>query len=543
MKTNWFKNAFAVLAGFTLLTACSSDDNGENYTAPVFPEMKAETIAAGEAKELTFKANTVWKLVSDKTWCQFDDNGVTTSQLSGQPGDITVKVTVKEQGQDFTDAKAKLDLTMGSQTQTLFEITRPAMERSVKMYKKPWGENPVLEEIGEVQLTYHKTENWDLRVGFTANFDWKVLSASEGLSLEFIAGKAGQTTEDSDFKTTTVSINYDKIPYALAADAAIVISDLDGKNTFSFPVKYAGMDEEELHFEYATPNFISNPSSGHTVTMDASGKLYMSTMVGTELTEETSATFSVQAKEMEYSTVIVELVDMMRMGQLTARPVDPESSWVKITDDGKGNIALEAKEENTGAERTLYCLILPKKLAESSAYNGYFQNGQLNAERLYGVGIKQEGAAVSESKSFKLMWGGSITRVEPVPFAKSADLNGRDLSEFANASTNNTYVYAFTTAEARGALMVLPVGFADGYVNTALSTQPFEVKVESGTWIEADKIQEGNYYDTGFNPLQAFSFDTFDTTPKGLAWFNFYEDAADVGQKPADATLILIKKD
>lgn len=182
MRTNLFTKGLAFAAAVAAMMSCSKENEKEKE--PQFPAVQEVEIAAGESKELIFKAEADWKLTIDKTtWCMFDDKGVETAQVAGEAGEVTVKVKIGDAGLGFEAEVAKIDMTMGEKTQTVFQITRSPKERVVKMYiSTDYGQT--YKKADKLELTSGEwgSANY-LAFGIVATYDWKLAELPEELNM------------------------------------------------------------------------------------------------------------------------------------------------------------------------------------------------------------------------------------------------------------------------------------------------------------------------------------------------------------------------
>ena len=352
MRTNLFTKGLAFAAAVAAMMSCSKENEKEKE--PQFPAVQEVEIAAGESKELTFTAEADWKLTIDKTtWCMFDDKGVETAQVAGEAGEVTVKVKIGDAGLGFEAEVAKIDMTMGEKTQTVFQITRSPKERVVKMYASTdWG--TTYKKVDKVELT---CDEWGgtnyFAFGIVASYEWKLAELPEDLKMrvnnadaDSFSGKA----DSVDFKAAWLIIKEDKIPYEFSGK--IKITDMEGNNPVEFPVTYGGYGEDVMMF---TPN-VTGVYNGN-VEFSAEGFSYDKSGYDPVLTENKTTTVSVKSKNMKYSVHVMEMKD----GALAAMPA---GSWLTTADDGKGTITFSVTA-NTDAARTAYVAVLPEAKEKS----------------------------------------------------------------------------------------------------------------------------------------------------------------------------------
>lgn len=446
MKTKWFLRAFALFAGISF-AAC-----GDKEIIPVFPDSAEHTMAAGETKELTFVANTTWSLTTDKTWCVFvEEDGEESMQKTGKAGTITITVKVKDIDQDFNNSRiVNLDLKMAgaSQAQTIFEITRPKDVRRVTMFKRESG---VYNSTPELELEYQLGKTASLEIGFTANFDWKVLSKTDGIILSSnLSGEANTTTTEAEFKTSYISLDSDKISASFSGE--IVISDLNGENTFTFPVTYDGMGDTDLFFS----ELYLRASSDASVSFSNKGFL-MSREASPKPTEETAFSFTATTAGMQSTGFVVTLND-------SNEPEIAADTWLILTSEGDGNYTIEVDGRiNLGEARDAYVIVLPEALAGTPDFTPYFADGQPKGSYIFKV---SQAAAPSGAGLF-IAWNGGLS---PIPDEKLIPWLEHSFSGEEGRKENpadfgihglaveNAYVYEFSKDDIDGDLVVMPTG-------------------------------------------------------------------------------------
>ena len=254
MKTLFIKG-LAFAAAVAAMASCTKDATEEEKPKEAaFPEKQQIEIPAGEQKQLSFTAEADWKLSIDKTtWCTFLDSEVETAQLSGLKGEVNVTVLVKDNGLDFNSDLAKIDLTLGNKTETIFEITRPGKAREVKLYIAI-GDDEDFKESESVEFGF---ESWgDLkqtRFTIAANFDWTV-SAPDGFvftvkgeEIPGLTGKSGVGPDAAEFSYAEVSPKEDIAPYE--KNLKLVVTDTEGQNPVEFSFNYPGMHPDKMTWE------------------------------------------------------------------------------------------------------------------------------------------------------------------------------------------------------------------------------------------------------------------------------------------------------
>lgn len=548
MRTNLFTKGIAFAAAVAAMMSCSKENEKEKE--PQFPAVQEVEIAAGESKELTFKAEADWKLTIDKTtWCMFDDKGVETAQVAGEAGEVTVKVKIGDAGLGFESEVAKIDMTMGEKTQTVFQITRSPKERVVKLYvAKGWGNDQTYEKVDKLELTSDDNGSANyLTFGIVATYDWKLAELPEEIKLlvdsqdaDAFSGKA----DSVDFKTAQFIVKEDKVPYEFSKK--IKITDMEGNNPVEFPVTYAGLAEDVVTFDPAT--LIFPMSAGLNFTDEGFYVRKSDPYSPGEVTTEKSSSVSVKAKNMQYSVYVVEVKD--------DTPVQVTSGgWLKINDDKKGKLVFSVENNTATANRVAYVIVLPasKKFVVSDHFGEW---GNLTSTG-YGFKVTQSGHAVADD--FMVQWGASSANVKTVKFADYAEFSGKKPSDVKPGSCDdNAYVaeiseasIVMTTGRPAGALKFAPKGMGEDYYPVSGTDKLYKFEAYEGNWDEKNVESTSLYVSmppiNGLSINQAQFFNDPYTNPvskkfTGTVFVQFYKTVADKNAGKAVATLVIVKK-
>lgn len=542
MRTNLFTKGIAFAAAVAAMMSCSKENEKEKE--PQFPAVQEVEIAAGESKELTFKAEADWKLTIDKTtWCMFDDKGVETAQVAGE---VTVKVKIGDAGLGFEAEVAKIDMTMGEKTQTVFQITRSPKERVVKMYvSKDWG--ATYNKADKLELT---ADEWGstsyIAFGIVANYEWKVAELPEELKMQVdyadvdsFSGKA----DSVDFKAAQLFIKEDKIPYEFSKK--IKITDMEGNNPVEFPVTYAGLAEDVVMLDPS--NLVGQWSAGMNFTDDGFFVQKTDPWTPGTVTTEKSSSVSVKAKNMQYSVYVVEVKDGTP-AQVTS------GAWVKISDDKKGKLDVSVENNTAAANRVAYVIVLPasKTLVISEHFD---ERGNCTSQ--FGFKVTQSGHAVADD--FMVQWGATMGNVPTVKFADYAGFSGKKPSDVKPGSCDdNAYVAEIsetsivtTMGRPAGALKFAPKGLGDGYYPVSGTDKLYKFEAYEGNWdetnVEVTSLYVGASSINGLSINQAQFFNDPGTNPvskkfTGTVFVQFYKTVADKNAGKAVATLVIVKK-
>lgn len=561
MKTSILKGlAFAAAVAATV--ACTKNPEEEKPSVdegPKFPEKQQIEIPAGEQKVISFTAEADWKLVIDKTtWCAFVDNGVETAQIAGKAGEVNATVSVKDNGLDFTSDIAKIDLTLGTKTETIYEITRPGKAREIKLYTAS-GYDGEFTESENLEFIL-KEDGWggatlqDLKFAIVANYDWTVaapegfrFSSKDWAEIPGLSGKAGVGVSDDGF--TFAYIEATEAIVAYETDSKIVVTDAEGNNPVEFKVHYPGFYEKAISFD---PISVIN-TFGLNFTTD--GFKINKTWDYADVTTEKSVDVSVTAKNMDYTVHILSVEDGKAIDLGT-------QSWLKVSDDRKGALNISVAE-NTSGERIGYVLVLPAALEKDFKLETFVDNdGYVNYD-FDGKYIKVSQKGVSIIKNFSVVWGASYTSVKTVEFSQYPDFADMAPSDLASGScADNAYVieisdsdvlttYDGVTYFSAGALQIAPLGFPDGYypIGATEADNLFRLTPQYGEW-DTKYIAGASLY-TSQGSIQGIQIDPaqfIDVESKtsknfqGMAIVQFYQNAADKAAYKSSATLVIVKK-
>lgn len=551
MKTLFIKG-LAFAAAVAAMASCTKDAT-EEEPAPVFPQLQSVTIQAGDQQSLSFTADKDWKLSIDKTtWCTFLDGEVETAQLSGLKGEVSVTVLVKDNGLDFNSDVAKLDLTLGNKTETIFEITRPGKAREVKLYAAV-GDGE-LTEVEKLEFKWNVPEWGDpymdqMKFAVVANYDWTVatpekctFSDKSWNEIPGVTGNAGVGPEDEGFSLTYIKVNEDANAYEI--NGKLVVTDTEGKNPVEFDIVYPGYPENKVAIEPASLLGMFG------MNFNIDGFVINKNFDQEEVTTDKEVNVSVKARNMEYS--------VYQIANNEGKAVElGKDAWLKINDDKKGGLKVSATQ-NTGGDREVYILVLPKALVKDFKIEDFInQYGYTNYD-YDGMFIKVTQKGVTVTKDFKALWGRTYDDIKAVEFSKYPDFKDMTPSGLEYGSCNdNAYVIEITEndiiayGQSSGALQFAPLGFPDGYYafGGTADSHLYRMAPKSGDWDEK-YIHDATLY-TSKGSIHGLQIDpeqfvnTTDITSKkfeGMVVFQFYKTAEDKQSNKSSATLVIVKK-
>ena len=529
MKTNRFFAVLALTAAIFASAGCKKDEPVKKIT---FPEAQALQISIDETLPLSFEADADWKLTIDKQWLVFVDGEAQVSQISGVAGPVSLTLTTADVTSIFDEETATIDITMGTETQTLCTVTRLAEERTATMWSLPWsGEG---EEITSLDFKYESGSVSTAKVTFSANFDWVVKSIPDWMDGDLFSGAAGDC-DAANYKY--YGVKEEAYPYEKTGN--IVISDQSGEHEITFPATFTGMGEEDILIRDGAKDVWSIAfSANHFVkTMGPSGM---------EESDRTSMDLSIMTRNMEYRVMTLEKKDPYGMGQMWFT----EPWQLIVTDDKNGTVNVSVDPEMAeGFEG--YILIVPKALCPENPDDfgqSWFRTNSSKFENSdYMIEVTVDAPAATAG-GFMLSWTRTMAKGEAVPFTSYEGFGGMKPSEFQSGlPDDNTWVYELPS-EIDGPLAMLPEGFPSdwraGVSNGETVTYLFKA---TGSGFSSDISNfdvAANIYDSSWQPHMALSYSeaAMKAAPNSsYLLISFYKDMSELGMYKPSAALVLVK--
>ena len=529
MKTNRFFAVLALTAAILASAGCKKDEPVKKIT---FPEAQALQISIDETLPLVFEADADWKLTIDKQWLVFVDGEAQVSQIAGVAGPVSLTLTTADVTSIFDEETATIDITMGTETQTLCTVKRLAAERTAAMWSLPWsGEG---EEITSLDFKYEWGSVSNAKVTFSANFDWIVKSIPDWMDGELFFGAAGDC-DAANYKY--YGVKEEAYPYEQTGN--IVISDQSGEHEITFPATFTGMGEEDILIRDGAKDVWSIAfSANHFVkTMGPSGM---------EESDRTSMDLSIMTRNMEYRVMTLEKKDPYGMGQMWF--ADP---WqLVVTDDKNGTVNVSVDPEMAeGFEG--YILIVPKALCPENPDDfgqSWFRTNSSKFENSdYMIEVTVDAPAATAG-GFMLSWTRTMAKGEAVPFTSYEGFGGMKPSELQpGLPDDNTYVYELPS-EINGPLAMLPLGFPSdwkaGVSNGETVTYLFRASGEGFSSDISNFDVAANIYDSSWQPHMALSYSeaAMKAAPNSsYLLISFYKDMSELGMYKPSAALVLVK--
>lgn len=527
------KTAFYVIMAFVALSALVGC-NKEVAKEPTFPQTQELTIAVGEQLDVTFTADAAWKLTIDANWLAFVDGEANVPQISGAAGEQTVTITTADVTDIFSEETAVVEITMGSKTQALCNITRVAEKRTAKMWiKEPAASEAAAGVVPTLAFNYDST--WkgvkSLSLTFTANFDWTVESYPEWLSADMISGTASETPDFSNNNYASVKNAY----LANAQEGSIVIKDQNSEFTCSLPVTYTGMGDTDLIFTNAEGNEFWE------VRFSYDGYLMKRTFDGYEATEAKEFNVNVIAKDYCWAAYNYEGGNWS------------ECYWIKVykTENGYKITTENAVASDYG---DTYFFMIPKAMLSDGDYGTndwdrdqiYYkwmsankdklvdESGNVNEAYAFKVTLEQKPAS-ADGGGFLARLGDYMTNYEPIKFQNKYTYDPTMLMPML--PVDNTWCIEVSGSISH-ALMLAPKDFPNDW-RPVYSTSDggnvtlVEIVAQTGSWPEGQesKVFEQTWvyapgdWNTSY-PGASFSSEYFNEA-SGKCFVLFFKDAAE----------------
>lgn len=530
MKTNRFFAVLALTAAILASAGCKKDEPVKKIT---FPEAQTLQISIDEALPLNFEAEADWKLTIDKQWLVFVDGEAQVSQIAGVAGPVSLTLTTADVTSIFDEETATIDITIGTETQTLCTVKRLAAERTAAMWSLPWsGEG---EEITSLDFKYEWGTVSTAKVTFSANFDWVVKSIPDWMEGELFSGAAGDC-DNQNYQY--FGVKEEAYPYEKTGN--IVISDQSGEHEITFPATFTGMGDEDILVRDGAKDVWSIAFSANHFVM-AMGPS------GMEESDRTSMDLTIMTKNLEYSVMVLEQKDQWGMGQMMWFK-DP---WqLEVNTDTPGTVKVSVTPDMAEAFEG-YILIVPKALcpANPDEFDQFWfrENASKFENSDYMIKVTVDAPAATAG-GFMLSWTRTLAKGEAVPFTSYEGFGGMKPSDFQyGLPDDNTYVYELPS-EIVGPLAMLPMGFPSnwqaGVYNGDTITYFYRASGEGFSTDKSNFDVAANIYDSNWQSHMALSYseEAMKAAPSmSFLIISFYQDMSELEMYKPSAALVLVK--
>lgn len=206
MKTNYiFRMVAALAAVCAFMISCQPENVGDNGDGSLFPEYKEYTVTPGEIVTISFDVDKAWEIaVPDNTmqWFWIQDGDFQLYRLFGKAGSHSVTICVSDKEELDSDRTCKVTMTIGGKSQEIASLTRPAKEKTIKVYAAKVIDNEVQfaddggylymeEQQTSMELVWGESgSDFRLPVKVEANFNW-TYQGPEWLKIDVPANGVG----------------------------------------------------------------------------------------------------------------------------------------------------------------------------------------------------------------------------------------------------------------------------------------------------------------------------------------------------------------
>lgn len=341
-KINLFTKVCLFAAMMFMAAACTED---EPAVAPIFPEGETTlNVKAGDKTEVSFTANVDWELSSSALWCVFSNGKM---RINGTAGEQKLELSINADMLTFEESVADITLKMGDESKIIAKVYRAPMEYEVSVLLKE-GEI-VCSEDKPAQILYAQVQK-ETAVIVNANFDWKLEFCPDWLVIDeqLMQGKAGEETY------ITMKLNAQSV--VEPKSESIKILDKSGVQRGVIYVSYEGMPEGAIEFS------VERPWAGFTFSVD--GKKYSTGSLTSGDVDMIDAPLEITV----YDNIDEDLLPYyLRYDDYGMSDFDPwmNKNWGNATIEN--NVIKFSAEPNTGGERQLALLLLPKSIYENAS--------------------------------------------------------------------------------------------------------------------------------------------------------------------------------
>ena len=303
-------------------SACSAGGEEEEAPAvPTFPTSQTFNVSANSEQIFSFTANMDWKLSSNKTWCTLASSVMEGQNISGQAGSQSVKIKISDEGQDFTETKATITLSMGGKNQTVAEVIRTAKAYELKVY----------DAEGNIINTFAITSEGTFEFIVEANFEFGAASVPNWLTIELTVDTNTPSKKNGKI---TIKEEYFKNPQSATN---IVFANELGSASFAIPTTYTGMDSKTIIIKSKD---VENGSFWNwNISMDGKTFERNNDLTGTKDEIKEKMTFNVIALNDDYYPIFME--------EFEGKYYFEDVNWMHLQKDGETAIfTVDASNKN-----------------------------------------------------------------------------------------------------------------------------------------------------------------------------------------------------
>lgn len=208
---------------------------------------------AGDRTSFTFTVNDNWQLSSDATWCLFMTSASDMQDMSGNAGTHTINLKITGDGLKNEPTFANITMKMGNKSGIIARVERGADKLYMRLFDIT--EAP----IKAIELGY------DGYIPFKIEANFRFAAVDYPQWVEFYGGSVTGVPGEATESMARIVPDGDRERYPITEEDGytVTFSDESGKNTFSFPIIFKGMGNDELTFQSPT-----NSTFGWEVSLD-----------------------------------------------------------------------------------------------------------------------------------------------------------------------------------------------------------------------------------------------------------------------------------
>lgn len=325
MKKLFSSKFFAalVVAGITLFTLSCEKQGTVVGTIPNVIDIQCN---AGDRPSFTFTVEDNWQISSDATWCLFMTSASDMQDMSGGAGTHTINLKITSDGLRNEPTFANITMKMGNKSGIIARVERGANELYMRIYDVT--DTPIKSiDLGYVAYIPFRVE---------ANFRFAAVDYPHWV--EFyggsVTGVPGEQTES--MARIVPDGDRERYPITIEDGYTVTFADESGKNTFTFPITFKGMGNDELTFQSPTESYF-----GWEVSLDGRIFRQQNEENNTVIKFEDNIAFTVTALNDDYEIVCFE-----RVIDRGIPSYEPNVNWINI-EKNKEEVLISVDPSNT----------------------------------------------------------------------------------------------------------------------------------------------------------------------------------------------------
>lgn len=272
------------------LGAVSCDKEVEPAKLPDAQEIHCE---AGDHPTLTFTVSSSWQLSSNAIWCRFITSSGEVQDMSGNQGTHTITLRITDEQIKMEPTFAEITMKMDGHEAVIATVERAADQYYMNLYDVNDTKSESI-ELGYGQYIPFRIE---------ANFRFAAVDYPEWVEFSNggVTGAPGQVTES--MARIVTDGHRERYPITVEDGYKVTFSDESGENTFTFPITYSGMGEDDISFSGPT-----NSNFGWEVSLDGKCFRQQDETTDTTITFENELKFTIATLNDDFEILCFEQV-------------------------------------------------------------------------------------------------------------------------------------------------------------------------------------------------------------------------------------------